>query len=163
MNKTMPSAFKQIYPMTRVKIDCTENFLEMASSFRSQSATHSSYKSHNTAKGLIGISPARAVTFVRIGDLYDGGSSDKPITKDCRILNLLEEGDSLMADKGFEIADDITPFLRGSDHLLIEDETETRRIASVRIHVERAISRIKTFRIFSTVYPKTLAPDLNNV
>ena len=76
-----------------------------------------------------------------------------------------------MADKGFEIADDlpkgvtlnITPFLRGNDHLLIEDETETRRIPSVRIHVERAISRIKTFRIFSTVYPKTLAPDLNKV
>ena len=76
-----------------------------------------------------------------------------------------------MADKGFEIADDlpkgvtlnIAPFLRGNDHLLIEDETETRRIASVRIHVERAISRIKTFRILSTVYPKTLAPDLNKV
>ena len=50
--------------MTRVKIDCTEIFVEMASSFRSQSATHSSYKSHNTAKGLIGISPAWAVTFV---------------------------------------------------------------------------------------------------
>ena len=44
--------------MTRVIIDCTEIFIEMASSFRSQSATYSSYKSHNTAKRLIGISPA---------------------------------------------------------------------------------------------------------
>ena len=165
----MPSAFKQIYPMTRVIIDCTEIFVEMASSFRSQSATYSSYKSHNTAKGLIGISPAGAVTFV--SDLYAGRSSDKQITKDRGILDLLEEGDSVMADKGFEIADDlpkgvtlnIPPFLRGNDHLSIEEETETRRIASVRIHVERAISRIKTFRILSTVYPIKLAPDLNKV
>ena len=96
----MLSAFKQI--MTRVIIDCTEIFVEMASSFRSQSATYSSYKSHNTNKGLIGISRAEAVTFV--SDLYAGRSSDKQITKDCGILDLLEEGDSIMADKGFEIA-----------------------------------------------------------
>ena len=166
---TMPSVFKQIYPMTRVIIDCTEIFVEMASSFRSQSATYSSYKSHNTAKGLIGISPAGAVTFV--SDLYAGRSSDKQITKDGGILDLLEEGDSIMADKGFEIADDLPKgvtlniplFLRGNDHLSIEEETETRRIASVRFHVERAISRIKTFRILSTVYPIKLAPDLNKV
>ena len=80
-------------------------------------------------------------------------------------MDLLEEGDSIMVDKGFEIADDlpkgvtlnIPPFLRGNDHLSIEEETETRRIASVRIHVERAISRIKTIRILSTVYPIKLA------
>ena len=88
--------------MTRVIIDCTEIFIEMASTFRCQSATYSGYKSHNTAKGLIGISPAGAVTFV--SDLYAGRSSDKQITKDCGILDLLEEGDSIMADKSFEIA-----------------------------------------------------------
>ena len=106
-----------------------------------------------------------------MSDLYTGHSSDKQITKDCGILDLLEEGDSIMADKGFEIADElpkgvtlnIPPFLTGNDHISIEDETETRRIASVRTHVERAISRIKTFRILSTVYPITLAPDLNKV
>ena len=154
--------------MTRVIIDCTEILLKWQA--------HSEVKvqpilvtSHNTAKGLIGISPAGAVTFV--SDLYAGCSSDKQITKDCGILDLLEEGDSIMADKSFEIADDlpkgvtlnIPPFLRGNDHLSIEEETERRRIASVRIHVERAISRIKTFRILSTVYPIKLAPDLNKV
>ena len=76
-----------------------------------------------------------------------------------------------MADKGFEIADDlpegvtlnIPPFLRGNDHLSIKEETGTRRIAPVRIHVERAISRIKTFRVLSTVYPIRLASVLNKV
>ena len=106
-----------------------------------------------------------------MSDLYAGRSSDKQITKDCGILNLVEEGGSIMADKGFEIADDlpkgvtlnITPFLRANDHLSIEDETETRQIASVKIHVERAVSRIKAFRILSAVYPLKLAPDLNKV
>ena len=84
-------------------------------------------------------------------DLYAGRSSDKQITNDCGTLDLLEAGDSFMADKGFEIAGDlrqgvtlnIPPFLGEKDHLSIEEETETRRIASVRIHVERAMARIK--------------------
>ena len=60
-----------------------------------------------------------------------------------------------MADKGFDIEDvlgdevflNIPPFMHGKECLSIEEETETRRIASVRIHVERAIGRIKNFRI----------------
>lgn len=78
--KTMPASFKEMYPSTRVITDCTEIFIEMPSSFRSQSATYSNYKHHNTAKGLIGISPSAAVSFV--SDLYAGRSSDKEITND---------------------------------------------------------------------------------
>ena len=77
----------------------------MPSSLRSQSVTYSSYKHHNTAKALIGISPSGAVSFV--SDLYAGRSSDKQITNDCGVLDLLEAGDSVMADKGFEIAGDL--------------------------------------------------------
>lgn len=169
IDKTMPESFKQMYPSTRVVIDCTEIFIEMPSSFRSQSVTYSSYKHHNTAKALIGISPSGAVSFV--SDLYAGRSSDKQITNDCGILDLLEAGDSVMADKGFEIAGDlpqgvtlnIPPFLGGKDHLSIEEETETRRIASVRIHVERAIARIKNFKILSTIFPVSMAADINKV
>ena len=41
--------FKDLYPKTRVIIDYTEIFTEMPSSYRSQSATFSNYKHHNTA------------------------------------------------------------------------------------------------------------------
>ena len=76
-----------------------------------------------------------------------------------------------MADKGFDIESDlpngislnIPPFLRNKEHLSFEKETETRRIASVRIHVERAISRVKNFRILSTVFPISMAADLNKI
>ena len=165
----MPESFKQMYSSTRVVMDCTEIFIEMPSSFRSQSVTYSSYKHHNTPKALIGISPSGAVSFV--SDLYAGRSIDKQITNDCGILDLLEAGDSVMADKGFEIAGDlpqgvilkIPQFLGGKDHLSIEEETEIRRRASVRIHVERAIARIKNFKVLSTIFPVFMAAAINKV
>ncbi|XP_028418362.1 uncharacterized protein LOC114543675 [Dendronephthya gigantea] len=152
VDNSMPASFRDMYPSTRVIIDCTEIFIEKPNSFRSQSATFSTYKSHNTAKGLVGISPSGAVTFV--SDLYAGRSSDQQITIDCGILNLVENGDSIMADRGFDIEHNlpdgvslnIPPFMREKEHLSIEEETKTRRIASVRIHVERAIARIKNLK-----------------
>lgn len=57
VDNSMPASFRDMYPKTRVIIDCTEIFIEKPNSFRSQSATYSTYKSHNTAKGLVGISP----------------------------------------------------------------------------------------------------------
>ena len=167
IQQTMPQAFKDAYPNTRVIIDCTEIYIEMPTSFRSQSATYSSYKKHNTAKGLIGISPAGYPTF--ISELYAGRSSDKQVTRDCRILNMLEPGDDVMADRGFDIESDmpdgvklnIPPFLNGAPKLSVGDENETRRIAAVRVHVERAIRRIKCFRILKNVFPLSMASELN--
>ena len=98
VQQTMPQAFKDAYPATRVIIDCIEIYIEMPTSFHSQSATFSSYKNHNTSKGLIGISPAGYPSF--ISELYAGRTSDKQITKDCGILNMLEPGDDLMAGRG---------------------------------------------------------------
>ena len=75
----------------------------MPTSYRSQSSTFLSYKHHNTAKGLVGISPNGAITFV--SDLYAGRFSDRKITKDSGIYDLLEPGDSIMADCGFTMED----------------------------------------------------------
>ena len=165
----MPKRFQELYPTTRVIIYCTEIFTEMPSSYRSQSATFSSYKHHNTAKGPIGIAPSGAVTFV--SDLYAGRSSDQKITRHCGILNLLEPGGSLMADRGFNIEEDlpdgvnlnIPAFLNGKAQLELHDELETRRIASVRVHVERAINRVKNFRILQSIFQLSMAQDLNKV
>ena len=103
--KTMPNFFKESYPSTRVIIDCTEIYIEKPSSVRSQSATYSSYKHFNTAKGLLGITPAGAVSFV--SDLYTGRTSDKKATQNSKLYALLENGDSVMADKGFDIENDL--------------------------------------------------------
>eukprot|EP00112_Aurelia_sp_Birch-Aquarium-sp1_P002126 Seg1231.5 transcript_id=Seg1231.5/GoldUCD/mRNA.D3Y31 product="hypothetical protein" protein_id=Seg1231.5/GoldUCD/D3Y31 len=139
--KTMPICFKETYASTRVIIDCTEIYIEKPSSVRSQSATYSNYKHYNTAKGLLGITPAGAVSFV--SDLYTGRTSDRKATQNSKLYMLLEDGDSVMADKGFDIEHDlpqgvtlnIPPFLRGKEHLSAQEETETRQIVAVRIHI----------------------------
>ena len=70
-----------------------------------------------------------------------------------------------MADRGFDIMDDlapcgvklnIPPFLRGRSQLDQRELIKTRRIASLRIHVERCMERIKNFHIFDGVMPLSL-------
>ena len=99
----MPQTFKEQYPSTRVIIDATEIFIEQPHLPEIQKMTFSSYKNHNTYKALIGISPSGAITFV--SKLFSGSISDKELTRQSGILDLLEAGDSVMADKGFDIAE----------------------------------------------------------
>ena len=88
------------------------------------------------------------------------------------ILDSLEPGYSVMADRGFEIQDllvlrkassNIPPFMRCKDQLDPDEEDETRQIASVRIHEERAIERIKNFNILRQIIPNTMAEDTNKI
>ena len=88
-----------MYPSTRVVIDCTEIKTEQPSSLVLNSQLFSSYKGTTTFKCLVGIAPHGAVTFV--SPLYSGTMSDVEITRICGIVDLLEPGDSVMADKGF--------------------------------------------------------------
>ena len=101
----MPKAFKLQCPTTRVIIDATELFVQQPSLPELQQLTFSSYKNHNTYKGLIGISPSGAVMFV--SKLYPGGILDKELTRRSDLLDLLERGDSVMADRGFDILEDL--------------------------------------------------------
>ena len=102
VNCYMPQCFCSLYLTTRVIIDCTEIYVQTPSSLLLQSQLYSSFKSNTTLKGLVGITPYGAVSFV--SSLY----TDKEITRCCGILDLLEGGDSIMADKGFNIQDLLT-------------------------------------------------------
>ena len=95
----MPTEFREKYPSTRVIIDATEIFIEQPKLPELQQMTFCNFK------GLIGISPDGSVTFV--SSLYLCSISDKELTKRSGILDLLEPGDSVMADKGFEIEEDL--------------------------------------------------------
>ena len=160
IQRHMPSQFKKKYPTTRVIIDSTELFTEVPSSLNVQSATYSSYKHHNTFKALVGISTSGTITF--ISDLYAGSVSDKELTRSSGLLDLLEPGDSVMADKGFDILYDldgrlnIPPFASRHTQMSCNDVVKTRQIASLRIHVERAIRRIKQYRILGTLMPLSI-------
>jgi len=81
-------------------------------------------------------------------------------------------GDSVMADRGFTIEDDlklfnttlnIPVFLSGRDQLTHEEVKESQAIASVQIHVERAIQRIKKFKVLRNEIPLTLHGSVNQI
>lgn len=117
----MPNSFSK-YPGTRAIIDCTEFFIEKPSSPSGQKATLSDYKHHNTVKLLVGITPSGAFSF--ISKLWSGSMSDQRVTQESGLIDLLEEGDQVMADRGFTIRDLLTkkgvklnvpPFTKG-DH-----------------------------------------------
>lgn len=70
-----------------------------------------------------------------------------------------------MADRAFNIRDLVTlktatfnnpPFAKGKI-LSTKACTKTRRIAAVRIHVQRAINQLKCFQVLRGVMPITLA------
>lgn len=92
--------------------------------------------------------------------------SDKQITRESGVLALLDSGDNVMVDRGFDIRDilpagvtlNMPPFLAGRDQLTAAETEETMTIASVRIHVERAIGLIKTYHILDGCLPNTLSP-----
>ncbi|KAG0411985.1 hypothetical protein HPB47_010872 [Ixodes persulcatus] len=76
-----------------------------------------------------------------------------------------------MADKGFRIEDllkeinvelNTPPFLR-KGNFTTEEMKETEEIASLRIHVERRIQRIKSFHIFDRPVSISLAPVVNEM
>jgi hypothetical protein len=156
----MPTAFKEHYPKTTCIIDCAESFIQKPTNLTSRNETYSHYKSHNTAKYMVAISPHGQIMFVT--KAYGGRASDKFIVQDSGFLDKLVPGDEVMADRGFTIDDLLYPlrvklnipaFTKGKPQLSDQEVTITRRIATVRIHVERAIRRLKVFKILSQTAP----------
>ena len=103
----MLTSFKKTYPNTRSIIDFTELFCQSPFSLNTQSCLYSSYKSHVTYKGLAGIAPSAAVIFV--SQLYGASISEKEFVNRSAFLKkeLWSDGDSVIADKGFTIHDEL--------------------------------------------------------
>ena len=101
----MPKIFKETYPLTRCIIDCSEIFIERPLSFTARSKTYSNYKKHNTVKFLIGFSPMGTISF--LSRCWGGRVSDKVLTQKSDFLDLVEPGDTIMADRGFNVAEDL--------------------------------------------------------
>ncbi|XP_076154962.1 uncharacterized protein LOC143138353 [Alosa pseudoharengus] len=167
---TMPLSFQRNYPRTTCIIDCAESAMQRATNHDSRSDTFSQYKSRNTVKYLVAVAPNGLIMF--LSNAYAGRSSDKFITMDSGFLDYLRAGDEVMADRGFTIRDllderrvslNIPAFTYRRNQLTNEETTRTRRVANVRIHVERAIQRLKVFKILSQTVPISMAPKLDNI
>lgn len=147
----MPASFTSRFGKgVTVIIDCFEIRTEKPSSLRAQALSYSNYKGTNTAKFLIGISPQGCIIF--ISDGWAGRTSDKKITSECGILDNLIPGDIILADRGFTVHELVsmhfstlkTPaFTKGKKQLHPKEIEDTRKLASVRVHVERVIGIVR--------------------
>ena len=169
VQKYYPQCFQKYKNVIGI-IDCTEGILEKPSVAKAQSQTYSTYKSRNTWKKLICITPAGTICF--ISKCYGGCASDRFITEDCHILDKLQYCDNLMADKGFNISVlliskgpqlSIPPFLREKQRFSKKNCKKSSDIAKARIHVEREIARIKDFRILNGAFPITMNDLLDDI
>ena len=132
IDKTMPETLKSKYRSTRV-IDCTAIKCQMPSSLQLNGELFSSYKNHTTLKGLVGISPRGAVTF--ISQLYTGGISDREIVRSGFLELSFKDKDSILADKGFTIEDllplgvtlNLPPFLGASAQMTAKMWSKPRK------------------------------------
>jgi len=161
VDEAMLDSFKRTHPSTRCIIDCTEMYCQRPSSLSTQSSLYSQYKSHVTYKRLLGIAPSGAMTFV--SQLFDGSISDKDIVRKSGFLPkcFLIEDDLKQFGVKFKL--NIPPFLDGREKLTAAEVKEGQTIASIRIHVERAIQRVKKFKILSNVITLTLQGSINQI
>jgi len=149
-------------------IGCTEFYVEKPCKPSSQRSTYSQYKSANTFKLLISMSPILHFNFV--SKLYSGSISDKEIVNVSGFLEKLQPGDVVMADKGFNIQDYlavhetvlIVPPIMQKNNISARASTATRRVAAARVHIERMIKRLKSFNFFRGVIPLTCKPSIGS-
>ena len=98
---------------------------------------------------------------------WGGRTSDRVITQESGFLDLIEHYDLVLADRGFTISDlllmklatlEIPPSSGG-----FEQMTRNKKVANGRIHVERAIGRMKWFAILKQVLPISMVPLIDDI
>ncbi|XP_019621910.1 PREDICTED: uncharacterized protein LOC109468106 [Branchiostoma belcheri] len=158
------------YKKVRHIIDCTEFFIETPKNLQAKAETWSNYKHHQTLKCLVSITPTGHFNFV--SEAWGGRISDKQLTQDSGFLDILERDEVVMADRGFPIAEDVAlhharllipPGKRGSHQMTQAEVAKTKDIANLRIFVEQAIRRLKTFRILKYELPISLIPQIDDM
>ena len=142
-------------------IDCFEIETQRPSLAKANAQIYSSYKGEPTGKVLVACTPWGAISFV--SKSTGGCTSDKEMVFKSGIMTYIEiaslESQSqpvIMADRGFNIQEVllphdvrlvIPPFLKGSKQFSETDCANTKEVANSRIHIERAIGRMKEFHI----------------
>ncbi|XP_050514942.1 uncharacterized protein LOC126890135 [Diabrotica virgifera virgifera] len=169
---SIPDCFKRNYDDTRAIIDCTEFRIEIPSSLENRVFCYSQYKHGFTFKVLFGITPSGFISFK--SDAHGGRISDSHITATSGLINLLEHGDKILADKCFpefqNVIDDcgkkilfvMPPFLKDKLEFTKEETDKTYDTARVRIHVERVMQRLRTFRVLDKI-PEYLFSHIDEV
>lgn len=173
IKKNLPISFRVTFSKVQSIIDCLEIEIEKPSSAKQQALTWSEYKKCNTVKYLISSTPDGLINFVSSG--YGGRISDVNLFENCGFLDVLPENTVVMADRGFKKIETSLhkknctlvrpPSVVNKEQMTRDDVLLTKRIASVRIHIERVIKRVRDFKMLSphATVNKDLIQQLDNI
>ncbi|CAH0730982.1 unnamed protein product, partial [Brenthis ino] len=156
VKRNLPSSFKtnKEYSNVFCIIDCFEIEIEKPSNPINQSLTWSQYKNANTLKYLIASTPDGFINFVSA--TYGGRIFDTNIVESCGFLDILPLNCTVLADRGFKHIDTILsrkqikllrpPSVSKDMKLSKREAIKSKVIASLRIHVDRVIRRVRLFK-----------------
>ncbi|XP_063897403.1 uncharacterized protein LOC126055636 [Helicoverpa armigera] len=152
--KTLPMAFRHKYYNVSCIIDCLEKVQKPSKSVN-QALTWSEYKKANTIKYLISCTPNGLVNYISQG--FGCRTTDTCLVESCDFVNTLEKGMVVMADRGFKHIEQFLlksvvqlvrpPSVQSGGKLSKVEAKQTKQIASLRIHVERVIRRLREFNM----------------
>lgn len=124
-------------------------------------ACWSNYKQRYTVKILFVLSPAGKIIFV--SDAFPGRITDVDLVRLSGFLDYVQPGDRFAADKGVTIDSLLLPLgarirmpprkLDNQPQFTPDCVDEIHRQARVRVHVERAIRKVKVFKYISSKQP----------
>jgi len=95
-----------------------------------------------------------------VSELYSGSISDPEIVKKSGYLDYVQSGDLIMADKGARLV--IPNFLSSKNQFSKSETEENKKVASLRIHVERYMERLKNWHFFDRSIPITMASTVSD-
>lgn len=151
-----PNDFRNKFPSTRVIVDGTECPVKKPALPLAQQSTFSTYKNRNTVKVLVGATPSGLISYV--SPAFGGSTSDRQIVERSDLPDRCDSGDSVMADKGFDVQDlfanrnvavNIPSFFRKKNQMCTKKVLHDRKVSSKRVHIERIIGLGKTYKILT--------------
>jgi hypothetical protein len=98
--RNLPVAFRLNYASVTHTFDGFEIQIETPSNSMHRAVTWSSYKGGPTLKYLVSVTPDGFCNDISRG--YGGRNSDIAITNDCGVLDNIERGSAVLADRGFK-------------------------------------------------------------
>ncbi|XP_060806098.1 uncharacterized protein LOC132902987 [Amyelois transitella] len=150
IKKNLPMAFRHRFHKVSC-ISCLEIEIQKPSKAVNQALTWSDYKKANTIKYLVSSSNG-LVNFISPG--YGGRITDTCLVETCDFVKCLQQAMCVMADRGFK---HVEVYLCQRGMVLVQSGTkfskaeakETKQIASLRIHIEWVIRRLREYSMLN--------------
>ena len=151
-------------------IDCFEIGIKKPTNATARAQTWSKTKHAYTIKFFISITPSGSVSFMSEG--WGGLVSDKELVHKSGYLDKLQRGDHIVSDRSLAMTEecvsrgviDHAPVsTKESDEINVEDIDASNHILCLRRHINRVISRLRTFRILTNSCPLSLVALLDKI